>query len=597
LINISLTKITAIFLSVALIAGTIVSISSQSSFIINAQAQSYNNEMDNNNYEKSYGNNNYYESQYPSSYQPSYKPQYQLYEKGNYHNYKSTTKDSSKSVSINKLKCINTNININGVNSGDIYVGNKHQVESSASSFGNYGERYNGYYDVYNNNKKDKGFDCIINNNNNNTNINRGGGNPTIPPEPEPTDNNVYVVWEDNTPGNYEIFFAVSRDGGQTFNTPKNLSNNIGASVDPQITSEGNNVYVVWKDNTPSNNDIFFAVSRDGGQTFSTPKNISETTAISERPQISAEGNNVYVVWQDNTPGILEIFFAVSDDNGLNFNSRNLSNDAGESENPQISSEGNNVYVVWRDTASEDSDIFFAVSTNNGLNFSTPKNLSNTGSAGATQISSEGNNVNVVWQDVAFGNNDIFIAVSGDNGQTFNTPKNLSNNIGASVDPQITSEGNNVYVVWQDNTPGTSDIFFAVSNNNGLNFSTPKNISDNEETSSAPQISSEGNNVNVVWVDYILGNSYSDIFFAVSNNNGLTFSTPENIIDNAQDSFKPQISSEGNNVYVVWRNDFVDSFDIFFAVSTNNGHTFSIADNLRNNTGTSENPQISSSVS
>ena len=88
-------------------------------------------------------------------------------------------------------------------------------------------------------------------------------------------------------PENYEIFFAVSQNGGQTFSAPKNLSNNIGASVDPQITSEGNNVYVVWKDNTPGNNDIFFTVSRDSGQTFSTPENLSETTAISERPQIT----------------------------------------------------------------------------------------------------------------------------------------------------------------------------------------------------------------------------------------------------------------------------------------------------------------------
>jgi hypothetical protein len=563
-------KTITLLLTLILIAGTITSIfPSASSFMTaNAEAQSYYYDVIDNRYIS-----------------------YDLIDYSSYgkENYKST-KDS---VSKNKIKCINDNININGVNSGDVNVGNKEQVKSLANSFGD-GERY--YDDEYSN-KKDKSFDCIINNNNNNTNINFGGGNQTILPEPEPTDNNVYVVWEDNTPGNYEIFFAVSQNGGQTFSAPKNLSNNIGASVDPQITSEGDNVYVVWKDNTPGNNDIFFAVSQNGGQTFSAPENISETTAISERPQISAEGNNVYVVWQDNTPGILEIFFAVSDDNGLNFSSRNLSNDAGESENPQISSEGNNVYVVWTDTTSEDSDIFFTVSTNNGLNFSTPKNLSNTGSASTPQISAEGNNVYVVWQDVAFGNNDIFIAVSGDNGLNFSTPKNLSNNPRASVDPQITSEGANVYVVWQDNPPGTLDIFFAVSNNNGQTFSTPKNISDNAETSSTPQISSEGNNVNVVWVDYILGNSYSDIFFAVSNNNGQTFSSPENIIDNAQDSFKPQISTEGNNVYVVWRNDFVDSFDIFFAVSTNNGHTFSIADNLSNNTGTSENPQISSSTS
>jgi hypothetical protein len=96
-----------------------------------------------------------------------------LSEYGMQDNYKST-KDSSN---LNKIKCINTNININGVNSGDVNVGNTGQLVQerylSAKTFGQNGERYNSY-DVYN--KKDKGFDCIINNNNNNTNINLGVG-------------------------------------------------------------------------------------------------------------------------------------------------------------------------------------------------------------------------------------------------------------------------------------------------------------------------------------------------------------------------------------------------------------------------------------
>ena len=54
-----------------------------------------------------------------------------------------------------------------------------------------------------------------------------------------------YVVWHDNTPGNFDIFFRAS----QTSDTI-NISNNTGFSVDPQISSEGNNVYVVWEDGT-----------------------------------------------------------------------------------------------------------------------------------------------------------------------------------------------------------------------------------------------------------------------------------------------------------------------------------------------------------
>jgi hypothetical protein len=94
-------------------------------------------------------------------------------------------KVDKKQVSLSSLKCINTNININGVNSGDIKSDNNGQ--KATNSFGN-GEGYS-YYD-------NKLFDCSVSNKNTNTNllsISGGGsnGNQTIPPTPpgppEPT--------------------------------------------------------------------------------------------------------------------------------------------------------------------------------------------------------------------------------------------------------------------------------------------------------------------------------------------------------------------------------------------------------------------------
>ena len=114
-----------------------------------------------------------------------------------------------------------------------VNASNKGQVEPSASSFG-YDERY--YDNGYNNNKKNKDFDCIINNNNENRQV------TSLPNPPSPTpsiDNNVYVVWTDDTPGNEEdILFASSTNNGQTFSSPPdNLSNNTGRSDEPQISS------------------------------------------------------------------------------------------------------------------------------------------------------------------------------------------------------------------------------------------------------------------------------------------------------------------------------------------------------------------------
>jgi hypothetical protein len=176
-------KISTIFFAIVLVTGTL-ALSFQSSFMVgtNAQAQPYYDGGMDSYGSSNYGNDNSYESQYQSSYKPDYKPQYPSYD-GKDDNRDKFQKDSSKSVSINKLKCINTNININGNNSGNINVGNKGKVAGEEGYSGAYSSGGSGYggsegYD----NKKDKGFDCVINNNN--TNINNGGGNQTIPPVP-----------------------------------------------------------------------------------------------------------------------------------------------------------------------------------------------------------------------------------------------------------------------------------------------------------------------------------------------------------------------------------------------------------------------------
>ena len=264
--------------------------------------------------------------------------------------------------------------------------------------------------------------------------------------------------------------------------------------------------------------------------------------------------------------------------------------------------------MVWvAVTGSGNLDIFFARSTDGGQTFSEPDNISeeNAGFSFNPQISSEGNNVYVVWAEAtASGNFDIFFSFSNDGGQTFSDPNNISEeNAGFSFNPQISSEGNNVYVVWEDetdSTPGNRDIFFSFSNDGGQTFSEPDNLSEeNTESSFEQQISSEGNNVYVVWREDIPNPvNDDDIFFSFSHDGGQTFSEPDNISENSGVSFRPQISSEINNVYVIWEDSTPgDDDDIFFARSTNGGQTFSFPpDNISNNTGNSADPQISSTI-
>ena len=121
----------------------------------------------------------------------------------------------------------------------------------------------------------------------------------------------VYVVWSDNSIGTYETFFTKSLDMGHTFSKGSVISSNLVRSLSPSISADGNNVYVVWSDNTFGNSEIFFTKSLDNGSTFSEAFNINEDSGISAIAQITIapEVGNLYIIWQDNAEGNSVIYF------------------------------------------------------------------------------------------------------------------------------------------------------------------------------------------------------------------------------------------------------------------------------------------------
>src|SRR5918994_4847653 len=121
-----------------------------------------------------------------------------------------------------------------------------------------------------------------------------------------------------------------------TNSSPQNLSNSPGNSTDAQIAVNQNNVYVLWSDDTTGNGDIYFKRSADNGTNFGSTENLSNSPGKSTDAQIAVNQNNVYVIWSDGTTGNGDIYFKRSADNGTNFGStENLSKSPGNSSDAQ----------------------------------------------------------------------------------------------------------------------------------------------------------------------------------------------------------------------------------------------------------------------
>jgi predicted RNA-binding protein with PIN domain len=376
---------------------------------------------------------------------------------------------------------------------------------------------------------------------------------------------NVYMVWQDNIFGNsernYDILFKLSTDGGSTFSKPINISNNTGLSEHPQIAAYGNNVYVVWADDTSiTDREILFTKSTDGGSTFSKPINISNNTGDSYNQEITVLGNNVYVVWydyQDSSSGnksSSSIFFKSSTDGGATFSSiKNLGTNEGalllsSSSYPKVATYKNNVYVVWdlytdnsvdnkniKNNNSNNSSIFFTKSIDNGDNFGEVIRLNYNEKSGESQIAAYENNVYVVWGSSSVSpspspsptsnsknnnsnNSSIFFTKSIDNGDNFIRPLLITDKYKDLINVEVVEYTNTLYISWDGssiiNTNNNSsrmenddgEIFVTKSTDKGTTFIDAKNLSNNYGVSECPSIAISGNNRYLVWEDLTPGN-------------------------------------------------------------------------------------------
>jgi len=343
------------------------------------------------------------------------------------------------------------------------------------------------------------------------------------------SNNNTYVVWQESVPGNtdrnYEIFFKKSSDDGNSFGERIQVSDNIGFSEHPQMASENNNVYVVWADDTNVNKQIYFKKSNNGGNSFGEQMLLSDSNSNAFNQEISSFGDNVYVVWLEKVPyGPYRIMLASSNDGANTFHKPiTLSENAVAQTFPKISSYDGQVYVTWNveDLPNTRSGVYFISSTDNGMTFG---NISKLNMAekdfGEPQIASSGNQIYVIWGGSDTNKlNSISFIKSDDNGRTFSDLRKINETEhGRLNEPSnveiIADQNDRVFIAWQDriDTSDKDEIFFASSTDRGETFNGVTNLSNNADISECPSIIAVEDTVFATWEDLTPGNH--EVFFS-----------------------------------------------------------------------------------
>jgi hypothetical protein len=299
----------------------------------------------------------------------------------------------------------------------------------------------------------------------------------------------------------YHILFSRSADHGKTWSKQAPLNNNAAANMGEEWTpcarTDGiGNWVVVWSTNSlPSGalgpvKNIFYTTSSDDGVTWTDAmplnKNFAAGTGDNLNPQIATDGSGVWIaVWQSNDTlggelgATYHILFARSSDNGM----------------------------TWSDPAPVSPDA--AVETVDETN---------------SQLSTDKvGNWTVIWQS----NGDIIRSRSIDNGVTWSTGLRLDSN--AATDggssPQIAGGTAGRWIaVWQNGNSGSESLYFSVSNDGALTWTTPQMV----PGSTASQISACDPVViyaaGVFIIAWCFNDSLPEINFIKTSDNGSTWS-------------------------------------------------------------------------
>lgn len=318
----------------------------------------------------------------------------------------------------------------------------------------------------------------------------------------------IHVVWYDDTPRNYELYYKKSTDGGATWTT-KRLTYNPGETKYPSLAIDSNDhIHLVWGDSSPGNYDIYYKKSTNGGTSWTT-KRLTYSAGDAWVPFIKVDSNNhIHVSWHDNSPGDDEIYYKKSTDGGTSWTTKRLTYNSGNSIVAAMAiGPDDHIHIAWHDETPGNDEIYYKKSTDGGATWTTKRLSFNSGGSWIPSIAVDSSNhIHVTWYDTTPGNEEIYYKRSTDGGASWTT-RRLTYSSGHSRFPKIAADLNNrIHVVWYDQTPGNDEIFHKRSTDGGTTWTT-KRISYSSGYSQLPTMATDSNDqLYVIWEDDTPGN-------------------------------------------------------------------------------------------
>ena len=313
----------------------------------------------------------------------------------------------------------------------------------------------------------------------------------------------MHLVFVDERDGNKEIYYKCSSDNGSSWSEGLRITNNSADSDFPSIAVSGSIIYIVWCDKRDGEYEIYYIRSSDDGLNWGQETRLTNNMGSSESPVIMASGSAVHVVWADNRDENYEIYYKRSTDSGINWgNDTRLTNDVFNSIGASLGVSGSDVHIAWIDNSDWNYEVCYKHSPDGGTSWGPDTRLTNsTGNSYFPSVSVENSFVHVVWYDNRDGNYEIYYKRSTDAGLNWEPDTRLTNSSADSYLPSVYVSGLNVHIVWYDARDWNFEIYYKHSRDGGSSWGADNRLTYNFARSDHPFITTLGQTIHVVWED------------------------------------------------------------------------------------------------
>jgi len=370
----------------------------------------------------------------------------------------------------------------------------------------------------------------------------------------------IWVTWHEGKAGARNIMVARMNSQSNELDHPVQLTHGRGDQCYPDIGIDTKDrVYVVWQDNSQGNWDICSATSIDG-MVWSDAKRIVDVNNNQTSPALAIGLQNpgrAYIAYQQEQNDNQDICFMALGANSGASTAIMVTNNPLDQVDPDIAVDSNNnIYIVWTDYRNDDGDLYGASSAYSWTNYALVNTTANQWSP-AIAIEPDSAVIHLVWVDDASGNTDIlYTYFNGMPAAPLAGINIIDDTIAADqLEPALvvsTSEtGVEVFTCWSDTRPAASsldsDLYFAELSQG----SASTNVLVGDDNSNTPQTKStvgidDLGQPYIVWTDgrhnrpsiYYAGNTYIGQPFQsafIKAEQGGTVGTPPERVDSMDD--------------------------------------------------------------